>query len=877
MMCFRFTIFFVFVAVFACVSHAQHLKVDISTTGQSRGHAPDFTQWIMPINSGSVQSATFGSLKMKLNMTSPPADATHYMKCQYANKDGQTYNFKLSYDGVWPHWKDEAKSVDMPYPNGGALTLTITGLSTGPHNIITYHNNPYPKSKTWRAEGTTYTSEVSDCIVSVNGVYDTTATPTVDNRNDATCGYAFFTINAVAGTPVVISFTPAHNRSMDNVFLNGFEIDAPGDPAAIALEPVPTNGDMHVDVNNDDPATGEESKGYTTLSWKPSASAVSHNVYLGTNETDVLNATTETESVFKGNQTDTTYLATGLSALSTYYWRIDEVNVAGTATKGEVWSFTPRRIAFPGAEGWGRFSHGGRGGRVIHVTNLNDNGPGSLRAAVDAEGPRTIVFDVSGLIKLKSRLIIKNPYCTVAGQTAPGKGICIGDYDFGTQGGSDFIIRYVRVRVGKEAGTSKTLGGMGMASTDHSIIDHCSISWSQDEAFSSRQAGNITLQRTLISEALHVAGHNNYPAGSSHGFAASIGGKVGSFHHNLLAHCEGRNWSLAGGLDPSNRHTGSLDIRNNVVYNWDGRTTDGGAQYVNFVRNYYKPGPATTNGPFTELNPQFEHPAFGPQQYYVEGNVMEDHHGPEGPLPPFEGVKPQGTQSAPVTVPEPFFEHYVSTQTAADAYENVLNDVGCNFPMLDDHDTRIINETRNGTFTYRGSVTGRPGLPDNQEDVGGWEDYPEIHRPDDFDTDQDGMPDSWETANGLNPNDPEDRNGVGEGGYTNLENYLNSMVSYPTGVKESEGFVPIEFTLDQNYPNPFNPTTNIQFQIPKDGHVTVSVYNTLGQQVATLLDEELKSGSHHVTFDATKFASGIYFYRIKAGDFTKVRKMMLLR
>ena len=196
------SVFFILVVLvlFACVSHAEHLKVDISTTGQSRGHAPDFTQWIMPINAGSTPTETFGSITVTLKMT-PPVDATHYLKCQYANKDGQTYDFKLSYDGVWPHWKDEAKSIDMPYPNGGALTLTITGLLTGPHHIITYHNNPYKGSKTWSADGNTYSSDVSDCIVIVDSVYATFATPTVDNRNDATCGYAFFTVNAVADTP----------------------------------------------------------------------------------------------------------------------------------------------------------------------------------------------------------------------------------------------------------------------------------------------------------------------------------------------------------------------------------------------------------------------------------------------------------------------------------------------------------------------------------------------------------------------------------------------------------------------------------------------------------------------------------------------------
>ena len=124
----RFAVSVVLVAVFACASHAEHLKVDISTTGQSRGHAPDFTQWIMPINSGGTQTATFGSVTVRLEMTAPPADATHYLKCQYANKDGQTYDFKLSYDGIWPHWKDDAISADMPYPMGGALTMTITGL-----------------------------------------------------------------------------------------------------------------------------------------------------------------------------------------------------------------------------------------------------------------------------------------------------------------------------------------------------------------------------------------------------------------------------------------------------------------------------------------------------------------------------------------------------------------------------------------------------------------------------------------------------------------------------------------------------------------------------------------------------------------------------
>ena len=205
-------------------------------------------------------------------------------------------------------------------------------------------------------------------------------------------------------------------------------------------------------------------------------------------------------------------------------------------------------IAFPTAEGYGRFAQGGRGGRVIHVTNLNDSGEGSLRAAVEQSGPRTVVFDVSGLITLESRLIIRktNSELTIAGQTAPGNGICLRKYNMGMLGATNVIVRYMRVRPGNLSGM--TLDGMGMASSDNCIIDHCSISWTLDEAISTRGAHNITLQRTLISEALNAAGHKKYPPGTEHGYAASIGGDIGSFHHNLLAHCAGRNWSLAGGL-----------------------------------------------------------------------------------------------------------------------------------------------------------------------------------------------------------------------------------------------------------------------------------------------------------------------------------------
>lgn len=437
-----------------------------------------------------------------------------------------------------------------------------------------------------------------------------------------------------------------------------------------------------------------------------------------------------------------------------------------------------RPLAFPTAEGHGRFALGGRGGRVIAVTNLADSGPGTLREAVEAEGPRTVVFSISGLITLESKLTIRktNSLLTIAGQTAPGKGICIRKFNLGMMGASNVIIRYLRVRPGNLAGV--TLDGMGMASSDDCIIDHCSISWTQDEAFSSRGAKNITLQRTLISEALNAAGHKKYPPGTQHGYAASIGGDIGSFHHNLLAHCAGRNWSLAGGLRKSDNHyAGRLDIRNNVVFNWKSRTTDGGAHEVNFVNNYYKPGPATTW--FTALNAQYN--AFpGSQRYFMAGNVMVGYFGVTNQEAGRKATTERGGSLPTAYSPwseTAFFESFIKTHSAEESYENVLANVGCNFPALDDHDARIIAEARAGTAKFKGSKTGLPGLPDLQDDVGGWEHYPEERRPANWDSDRDGMPDAWEKMTGLNPADPRDGNADRDGdGYTNLEDYLGALV-----------------------------------------------------------------------------------------------------
>ncbi|YCM42518.1 hypothetical protein V2O64_14500 [Verrucomicrobiaceae bacterium 227] len=628
----------------------------------------------------------------------------------------------------------------------GGLEIQLAGLSTGRHTFVGYHHD--------------FKEDTEPYTLSLGAQTQAGIIPSKDPRHNDEVGTSFIEFEAIEGEPTVIRL------SGERVVLSGFAIDL-SNPRKKALQPSPNDLERHADGDS----------GYVPLKWKSADLTVHHRLFLASDRDPLLAGKKLNETRFievKGSSYNAPIAVH--DSLQHYIWRVDSVDAAGKVTKGDVWRFRVRHLAFPTAEGYGRFAIGGRGGRVIHVTNLNDSGAGSLREAVESTGSRTVVFDVSGLISLKSKLVFRreHEFLTIAGQSAPGKGICIRNYTFGGLGGEDTIVRYVRLRLGDLTG--KTMDGMGFASCDHCIIDHCSISWTIDEAFSSRGARNITFQRNLISEALNIANHKKYGKNSAHGFAGSIGGNVGSFHHSLLAHNAGRNWSLAGATDQTNRHAGRLDIRNMLVYNWRHRTTDGGAREVNFVNNYYKPGPATTL--LTYLNPQFENPQFGPQQYYVEGNLVEGVTEPEGPLGPFKGMAVKGRQDAPTTVPEPFFEHYVKTQSAMEAYENVLADVGCNIPKLDDHDKRVLRETREGSTTYQGSRSGLPGLPDSQEDVGGWEDYPEIHRPADWDTDRDGMPNHWEIKNGLDPDKADDGSQDPDGdGFTNLENYLNSLES----------------------------------------------------------------------------------------------------
>ena len=717
--------------------------------GRRDTQTPHWETW--KVKNGREARQTFGDVSVTLRAVEQKGGITSFL-----SKAGIDTGATMATDGV---------------SSTHGIEMEIVGLSAGPHTVVTYHNS-IRDEPVGRLRVAYFSSELKDNVNTDGATESTSAITSSIARHDDDVASAFLYFVATADKPVMIRIISDKRTRGRPVLLNGFEIDG-NDPRRAARKPIPAHDDEHVDGD----------AGRAHLHWTPASKAVRHDVYLSWEIDPVVCAARVAkadrgDSAFVGffNEPHANVDIQNNNSLLHYCWRVDEVDSMGKIARGEVWRFRVRQLAFPGAEGYGRHARGGRGGRVVAVTNLNDSGPGSLRAAVEATGPRTVVFHVSGMISLDSKLVFRrdNSNLTVAGQTAPGKGICIRNWTFGGIGGRDVIIRHVRLRLGNLA--NKTMDGMGLASADHSILDHCSISWTIDEAFSSRGAKNITLQRCLVSEALNEANHKKYGRRSRHGYAASIGGDVGSFHHNLLAHCAGRNWSLAGGIDQSNRHKGRLDIRNNVVYNWHHRTSDGGAKQVNFVNNYYKPGPASKIK--TYLNPQFEHPTFGPQQYYIEGNITEGVYAAEGPLKPFKGMKVRGQQAAPVTVPQPFFDHYVTTHTAEEAYGNVLDDVGCNVPALDEHDQRVIEEVRTGTARYNGSKTGLPGIPDSQEDVGGWDDYPVVHRAANWDTDNDGMPDHWEMERRLDPNKADDGNADPNGdGYTNLEDYLNWLAA----------------------------------------------------------------------------------------------------
>lgn len=529
--------------------------------------------------------------------------------------------------------------------------------------------------------------------------------------------------------------------------------------------------------------------------------------------------------------------------------------------------------AFPGAEGHGRYVTGGRGGKVIHVTNLNDSGTGSFREAVKS-GKRIIVFDVAGVIALKSDLKIADNI-TILGQTAPSPGITLRYYT--VQPGSNNIIRFLRIRRGQEKNINDGADASWQRQKTGIIFDHCSFSWSIDEVASFYDNNNFTMQWCTVAESLTNPGHSK----GAHGYGGIWGGKLASFHHNFVGHLMNRGPRFNGARYGWTGYTSNkdydtykwkntvqaenVDFRNCVMYNAQGTCYGGpGGGQINIVNNYYKAGPSqglketTLNGLKVDVstgkergsqdritlvtlstsgNSDKNHPEFYDMtsRYFINGNTTEttkgsvtknqdwkgisydkgipslngEHYSPDAKN--FYGdnvahVTISGKSCVKIKMDAPAPTGDVTTHSAAEAFSKVLAYSGASL-YRDEIDARYMEEAKTGTAKYKGSITKSPGIIDKVSDVNGYTEanFGKGSRPADFDTDNDGIPDAWETANGLDPNDASDALTYSldsKGYYTNLEVYANSLVEDIM----KQGNADAESKVDEYYPACKNPT-----------------------------------------------------------------------
>jgi hypothetical protein len=459
--------------------------------------------------------------------------------------------------------------------------------------------------------------------------------------------------------------------------------------------------------------------------------------------------------------------------------------------------------AFPGAEGGGMYSFGGRGGKVFVVTNLNDDGPGSFREACEAAGPRIVVFNVSGIIHLKNKIRVRAPYITIAGNTAPGDGICIAG-DTVELEGHDIVVRYMRFRRGETDATDRN-DSFGGNPVGNLMIDHVSASWGLDENMSMYRhmyqpadgskelklpTVNVTIQNSIFSEGL-----NTY----HHAFGSTIGGLNSTFHHNV--------WACNTGRNPSVGMYGDFTFANNIIFNYRHRTVDGGDQrsFFNIINNYYKPGPGTPDNAvrYRILKPESERNKnvkdhFG--KAYVSGNIVEGNERVtkdnwDG------GVQPEVRESkladvlAAIRVDTPFKHAPITIYPAETAFKYDLANAGATLPARDPVDQRVLNMVQTGVVgkavaspedSAKAAAVGyapkwvkeledlvKLGFITDPAQVGG---YPKYEGTPYVDSDHDGMPDNWETEHGLNPHDASDADGDLNGdGYTNIEDFINGL------------------------------------------------------------------------------------------------------
>ncbi len=528
--------------------------------------------------------------------------------------------------------------------------------------------------------------------------------------------------------------------------------------------------------------------------------------------------------------------------------------------------------AFPGAQGFGAYAIGGRGGDVYHVTNLDDDGPGSLRYGIETtNGPRTIVFDISGNIELLSDLRIKHPYITLAGQTAPDPGVLIQNYGL-IVSDDHIIIRHMRFRPGDkyigphdEGGFTEdalTLGG------NHIIADHVSASWSVDEDLSCGTAwDSVTIQYCLIAEALHKTEyfHGEYvPDHSGHSMGSLI--KVrgsdakASLHHNLWAHNNNRNPAV-GSYDTTEYVR--VDVRSNVMYNCGtfGYSSGGSKQVdMNYIGNYIIAGKSTSSSNRTRAFKAYDpnNMQIYQAQNKIDSNLDAVRDGSDTGWNMFVGDYTQSGQE--------FHMSEVETHSADESYGIVLSRSGAYPWSRDSVDIRILADVQNNT----GSII------DSQEEVGSYQILEKHTRAADWDTDHDGMPDWWEDEQGLDKTNPSDRNDDKNlDGYTNLETYLNH---FDLLTNMETGQIPRSYQLKlDSYPNPFNNNTSITYTLPKNSHVRLSIYSIAGQKIYELVDENKLAGKYDISFSGDDLASGMYFLSLAANDQLITKKISLIK
>ena len=551
--------------------------------------------------------------------------------------------------------------------------------------------------------------------------------------------------------------------------------------------------------------------------------------------------------------------------------------------------------AFPGAEGHGRYVTGGRGGKVIHVTNLNDKGTGSFRAAVTGNSKKIIVFDVAGVIPLASDLTIGSN-TTILGQTAPSPGITLRYYTVRPEG--NCIIRFIRLRRGQEKDINDGADATWQRNKTGIIFDHCSFSWSIDEVASFYDNNNFTMQWCTVAESLTNPGHSK----GAHGYGGIWGGKLASFHHNFVGHLMNRGPRFNGARYGWTGYTSNkdydtykwenpvqaenVDFRNCVMYNAQGTCYGGpGGGQINIVNNYYKAGPShslkskTLNGikvnvssgkergsqdRITQVtvsssgNSDKKHPEYYEMtsRYFISGNTTETTKGTVTKNQDWKGVvydkgtytyngerysadkknfygdavahqTIDGVSCVKIKMDNPAPTGEVTTHSAAEAFSKVLAYGGASL-YRDEIDTRYMEEAKTGTAQYKGSITQSPGIIDKVSDVNGYTEstFGTASRPADFDTDKDGIPDAWELANGLNPNDDSDALTYsldGKGYYTNLEVYANSLVEDIM----KQGNADAENKVDEYYPECKNPTGISQVISSYPGGIAKVTYYSL--------------------------------------------------